>query len=131
MQEAAARWGWDPLVAVCAVCRGLSWRSGHSSGSNAYLRRVHDEKVAITHPCHPLFNQSVSVLHYRQRSQDPSIIVELPDGSAREIPVSWTNRAVPSIHLGVATEGLRLCPYALLEAVEWAKRIQGKRLTRE
>jgi len=88
------------------------------------LRRVDDETVTITHPCHPLCGKPVSALHYRLRPHDPSILVELPDGSAREIPISWTDRAVPSIHSGSASEGIRLCPYALLEAAELVKKIQ-------
>lgn len=56
---------------------------------------MRDETVRITHPCHPLRDQELTVLHYRWRSEPPSVLVETPDGSACSLPLSWTDRAVP------------------------------------
>ena len=93
-----------------------------NTGQTAYLRTVHGETVTITHPCHPLNGRSVEVLHFRSRSQHPHVLIELPDGCSQAIPISWTDRAIPSIHNQCKIEGLRLSPFALLEAVEWLQK---------
>jgi len=54
-------------------------------------------------------------------------MVEFPDGTARNIPVSWTDRAVPQPHHMSDLEGLRLSPFALLEACEWLQKIQEEK----
>jgi hypothetical protein len=93
-----------------------------NTGQTAYLRKVHGEAVQITHPCHPLNGRSLAVLHFRSRSQDPHVLIELPDGCGQAVPISWTDRAVPSIHNQCKIEGLRLSPFALLEAAEWLQK---------
>lgn len=96
----------------------------HNSSQTAYLRKVYGETVTITHPGHPLSGVSVSVLHFRSRSHNPHVLIELPDGSAQAVPVSWTDRKVPSIHSQCKIEGLRLSPFALLEAAEWLQKLK-------
>jgi hypothetical protein len=50
-------------------------------------------------------------------------MVELPDGSACHIPVSWTDQAEPDpTQLADTVKNLRLSPYALLEIYEWFKK---------
>ncbi len=93
-----------------------------NTGQTAYLRKVHGETVHITHPCHPLHGRSVEVLHFRSRSQHPHVLIELPDGCSQAVPISWTDRAVPNIHHQCKLEGLRLSPFALLEAAEWLQK---------
>ena len=97
-----------------------------SSGWNAYLRRVRDETVDITHPGHPLSGKSLAVLHYRPKGRLPSILVEMPDGTAQCLPVSWTDRARPDPHRTVTMVGARLSGLALLELVglmeKWEKK---------
>jgi hypothetical protein len=60
----------------------------------------------------------VSVLHYRLRRAEPTIVVELPDGSARAVLVSWTDRAAPSLQGSWAAEGLRVSVPDLLEVAK-------------
>ena len=87
------------------------------------MRSIHDQSVIITHPCHALNGKSVPVIHFRKKSKKSSILVEFPDGSAHEIPVSWTNQAKPDPkNLSKIVKNLRLSPYALLEAGEWLKK---------
>ena len=96
--------------------------NNRNTGQTAYLRKVHGETVHIIHPCHPLNGRSVEVLHFRSRSQPPHVLIELPDGCSQAVPISWTNRAVPNIHHQCKLEGLRLSPFALLEAAEWLQK---------
>jgi hypothetical protein len=84
---------------------------------NAYLRRVHDETIVLTHPCHPLCGQELSVLHYRLEGSHSSVLIELPDHSTQLIPLSWTNRASPDLHHESATPGALLSGMALLELI--------------
>ena len=71
-----------------SVYRDLHYYKSHKSCWNAYLRKVHGETVIITHPCHPFYGHSVDVLHFQLDTQNPSIMVEFPDGTARNISVS-------------------------------------------
>ena len=73
----------------------LRWSTRRSDGCNAYLRRVRNETVRITHPCHPFGGCELAVLHYRPTTESLSVVVEMPDGSARSLPLSWTDRALP------------------------------------
>ena len=104
----------------------LGSNTPRSSGWNAYLRRVRDETVVITHPGHPLSGKSLAVLHYRPKGRLPSILVEMPDGTAQCLPVSWTDRARPDPHRTVTMVGARLSGLALLELVglmeKWEKK---------
>jgi hypothetical protein len=54
-------------------------------------------------------------------------MVEFPDGTARNIPVSWTDRAVPQLHHMNGLKGLRLSPFALLEVCEWLQKIRKEK----
>ena len=71
-------------------------RRRRSDGRNAYLRRVHGERVVLTHPCHPLAGRELEVLQYYARGSPRRVVVELPDGTAQCIPLSWTDRGGPS-----------------------------------
>lgn len=102
-----------------SACRDSRYCSTHNTCQTAYLRKVHGETVVIIHPCHPLNGQSVDILHLRSNSH---ILVELPNGSAQVIPVSWTDRSIPNIHKQCKIEGLCLSPFALLEAAEWLRK---------
>ena len=88
-----------------------------STGWNAYLRRVEGEFVTITHPCHPARGRSVPVLHYRFGAQSPTVVVEMPDGSARSLPLSFTDHGCPDPHALAAAEGARLSGLALIDVV--------------
>jgi hypothetical protein len=57
----------------------------------------------------------VAVLHYRRRRPNPTVVVELPDGRATPIPLSWTDRARPDPHAAAGAPGSRLSGIALLE----------------
>ena len=57
------------------------------------------------------------MVHYRPKGRRPSILVEMPDGTAQCLPVSWTDRARPDPHRAVARGGARLSGLALLELV--------------
>ena len=59
----------------------------------------------------------MAVLHYRPKSRLPSVLVELPDGTAQCLPVSWTDRASPDSHRAVTMADVRLSGLALLELV--------------
>ena len=106
---------------------GLLLRERHSNSDrsdewNAYSRQVWGDTVIITHPCHPLVGQEVKVLHYRRHSLLPAILVELPDLSTQYLPTSWTDRGVPGVVGGSLEPGQRLCPFALLEVIEWIEK---------
>ena len=98
----------------------------YNTGQTAYLRRVHGETVQIIHPCHPLNGRSLAVLHFRSRSQPPHVLIELPDGCGQDVPISWTDRAIPSVHNQCKIEGLRLSPFALLEVAEWIQKQKSR-----
>jgi hypothetical protein len=93
------------------------WNKTRSDEWNAYLRRVRDETIILTHPCHPLCGKELSVLHYRLKSTPPSVLIELPDHSTQLIPVSWTNRAIPNVHHETTSRGAHLSGKALLELI--------------
>ena len=93
----------------------MSSATTRSDEWNAYLRRVEGESVSITHPCHPFAGQSVPVLHHRPRGGSPTVVVEMPDGTARPLPLEWTDRARPDPHAAAAAPGGRLSGLALLE----------------
>jgi len=59
----------------------------------------------------------VAVLHYRPKGRLPSVLVELLDGTAQCLPLSWTDRARPDPHRAVTVAGERLSGLALLELV--------------
>jgi hypothetical protein len=59
----------------------------------------------------------VAVLHYRPKGRPPRVLVELPDGTAQCVPLSWTDRATPDPHRAVRVPGTRLSGLALLELV--------------
>jgi len=82
---------------------------------NSYLRRVEGEFITITHPCHPLEGRAVPVLHHRPRGPNPTVVVEMPDGSARPLSLEWTDRARPDPHPAASAPGARLSGLALLE----------------
>ena len=89
-----------------------------SVGWNAYLRRIRNQTVVLTHPCHPLIGQELAVLHYRTKGDRPSVVVELPDGSVQAMPLSWTDRAAPSPHqIGLSGDSC-LSGLALVELVQ-------------
>ena len=98
----------------------------HSSGWNAYLRRIDGETITITHPCHPLSGQLVRVLHYRLKSEQPSVVVELADLSVQCMPLSWTDRALPNPHDSCQQDGARLSGLALLEVVKLLEQWRGE-----
>ncbi len=93
-----------------------------NSGRNAYLRKIDGESTVITHPCHPFFKQSVTVLHYRFKAKNQSMLVEFPDGTTQSIPISWTDRGTPGVHDVSILRNIRLSPFALLELTEWIKK---------
>ena len=97
-----------------------------SSDRNAYLRRVHGEKIVITHPCHPLAGQAVLVLHYRPNSSNPSVLVELPDLSVQHLPLSWTERARPDQHRVIQEPEQRLSGLGALEMTELLEKYSGE-----
>ena len=51
------------------------------------------------------------------RSSVPRVVVELPGGEARCIPLSWTDRALPSVATEAGRSGQRLWCGALLDVV--------------
>ncbi len=112
---------------ACDACHGPRSNSGHSDGWNAYLRRARGESVVIAHPGHPLSGRVVAVLHYRPKGGSPTVLVELPDGTAQCIPVSWTDRATPNPHEAASAAGARLSGLALLELVEYLESWEEKR----
>ena len=59
----------------------------------------------------------MAVLHYRPKSRLPSVLVELPDGTTRCLPLSWTDRATPDPHRAAPPPGVRLSGLALLELI--------------
>ena len=90
--------------------------SRRRSGSrNAYLKREHGVTVVITHPCHPLHGQEVIVLQFHRQTADPRVVIEGPDGVAHVLPISWTDRALPSEHVACSGSGARLSGLAVLD----------------
>jgi hypothetical protein len=87
------------------------------AGWNAYLSRVRNLTVVLTHPTHPLRGQPLVVLHFRPKGDQPSVVVELPDGSVQAIPLAWTDRGAPSPHQMAASTDGRLSGLALLDLV--------------
>jgi hypothetical protein len=71
----------------------------------------------LTHPCHPLCGQELSVLYYQLKGPHSSVLIELPDRSTQLIPLSWTNRASPDLHHESAAAGALLSGIALLELI--------------
>jgi hypothetical protein len=59
----------------------------------------------------------VPVLHYRLKGPDPTVLVEMPDGLSRTLPLSFTDRAGPDPHALAAASGARLSGLALLAVV--------------
>ena len=73
--------------------------------------------VVVTHPCHPFRGQQLVVRHFRLLGGRPAVTVEMPDGTIRPIPLSWTDRGSPDAHhIASAPQG-RLSGLALLELV--------------
>jgi len=64
-----------------------------------------------------LRGEKLAVLHYRSREEPPAVVVELPDRTAHVIPLSWTDRATPSLDRLAGAPGSRLSGMALLELV--------------
>lgn len=87
-----------------------------SDERNAYSRKVRNESVVITHPCHPYAGQRLDVLHFRLKGQSRSVLVELPNGEPRCVPLSWTDRALPELH--DVRSGGRLWGVALVDLTE-------------
>ncbi len=52
--------------------------------------------IRVTHPHHPLYNQIVKVLRKAGNSAypEPCYLIELPDGTRAELPLSWAEAAV-------------------------------------
>lgn len=96
-----------------------------SDGRSAHRRRVQDETVIITHPCHPRSGQEVHVLQCQRDGSWPNLVVEFPDLSTQRIPLTWTSRADPSGYRVGASSGARLSGPALLDLLrlleEWAE----------
>ena len=104
---------------LCSFRLCSYWNTIHSACKNAYLRRVTGECVTITHPGHPFSGHRVDVLHFRPRTTPPTILVELPNGDAQSVPVAWTDRAPPTVHRMIGSEGACLSVVILIEIVEW------------
>jgi hypothetical protein len=51
--------------------------------------------------------------------------VELPDGTARVIPLAWTDRATSNFEHFYRFEDLHLSPFGLLEALELIKKLEN------
>jgi len=87
---------------------------------------VRDERVTITHPCHPLRKRELAVLHYRLSSEPPSVLVEMPDGSAHSVPLSWTDRAVPDEETALCeSTSQRISGRAVLELLDQLQAWKG------
>lgn len=54
--------------------------------------------IRVTHPYHPLYNQIVNVLRRAGNPAypEPCYLIELPDGTRAELPVSWAEIVDPS-----------------------------------
>ena len=90
-----------------------------SDGRNAYLTRVRDQTITITHPCHPLQGQKLAVLQLHLKAEPQAVIVEVPDGNVQTIPLSWTDRATPDAHrVDASAKHGRLSGLALLELID-------------
>ena len=66
------------------------------------------------------------VLHYRLKSEQPSVVVELADLSVQCMPLSWTDRALPNPHDSCQQDGARLSGLALLEVVKLLEQWRGE-----
>ena len=67
-------------------------------------------------------------MHWRPRAAEPEVLVEMPDGTARALPLTATDRAPPNPHRIGAAPGARLSGLALLEVVAFQDRQKGTEL---
>ena len=66
------------------------------------------------------------VLHYRLKSEPPSVVVEFPDLSVQCVPLSFTDRALPNALGSCEPDCARLSGLALLEVVELLEQWHGE-----
>jgi len=54
--------------------------------------------IRVTHPHHPLYNQTVNVLRRAGNPAypEPCYLIKLPDGTRAELPVSWAEAVDPA-----------------------------------
>ena len=58
-------------------------------------RKAAAEKVTLTDPCHPLYEQSFPLLHIKNKqNMVPSALIQLQEGVNRLVPLESTNMAV-------------------------------------
>jgi hypothetical protein len=55
---------------------------------------IDPQQVRITHPFHPLCGQSFGFVVSKILWGESRVTIQLPDGSAQSVPISWTD-AVP------------------------------------
>ncbi len=73
------------------------------------------ESVVITHPIHPLIGLALPTVRLEQTLGRPGVIVRFPDGSARAIPLDWTDRHPVTPPLRLHERVLLLHPEALVQ----------------
>jgi hypothetical protein len=69
-------------------------KSSNITQQNKVLDDADIQRIRVTIPHHPLYNQSLRVVRRLHTYSEPQIVVELPDGHTQLIPTRWTE-AVP------------------------------------
>jgi hypothetical protein len=75
------------------------------------------KQVRITSQPHPLYGQSVEVLRRRRQNSETHWIVRLPDGTAAQIPSSWTDHPAGQAPIETLQSGSRATPEALRKLI--------------
>jgi hypothetical protein len=66
---------------------------------NTQKEQFSDEWVTVEHAAHPLRGQKFRVVPIMGRQQEPNqVLIELPGGERRCMPIDWTNRRAVRVY---------------------------------
>jgi hypothetical protein len=88
-----------------------------NASQTTYVFRNLPKQIRITRQSHPLCGQSVEVLRRRRLAGETHWIVRLPDGTASQIPSSWTDYPVGQVPIETMRSGCRATPESLRKLI--------------
>ena len=64
------------------------------------------------------------MLQFHRQTADPRVVIEGPHGVAHVLPMSWTDRALPSEHVACSGAGARLSGLAVLDLLAFLGKLR-------